>query len=267
MSKQFKEKVVWITGGGTGIGRAIAEEFGRQGAIVVVSGRRKARLDEVVALISRSGGIAHAEVCDVTRVTDIEATVARIVEQQGRLDVAIANAGFGVGGRIEDLTAADWHRQFDTNVIGLAMTAKYALPELRKSAGRLVLMGSVAGTIGLPGTGAYSASKFAVRSIGQTLDSELAGSAVSVTTIQPGFVESEIGQVDNQGVYREEWTDKRPAKWMWPADKAARVMVKAIADRKREEVVTGHGKAVAFLAYHAPGVVQALIRKTSAKRR
>ncbi|MFU8803357.1 MAG: SDR family NAD(P)-dependent oxidoreductase [Bradymonadaceae bacterium] len=262
MAKDFEAKVVWITGGGTGIGEAMAMEFARRKATVVISGRRREKLDEAAEVIAKLGGEVLALPCDVTLVGDIEEAVKTIVEKYGRLDVAVANAGFGVGGKIEDLTAADWKRQLDTNVVGLAMTIKYTLPELKKTGGRIALMGSVAGTVGFPGNGPYCASKFAVRAIGQSLHGELAGTGVSVTTIQPGFVESEIGRVDNQGVYHESWEDQRPQNLIWPADKAAREMVKAIAGRKREAVVTGHGKAIAFLAYHTPGLVQAVIRRS-----
>ena len=106
------------------------------------------------------------------------------------------------------------------------------------------------------GNGAYTASKYAVRAIGQTLSLELAGSGVSCTTLHPGFVASEIAQVDNQGHYSPERSDKRPAALMWPADRAARVMIDAIEKRKREYTFTAHGKLGAFIGQHMPGAIQ-----------
>ncbi|MBA2665300.1 MAG: SDR family oxidoreductase [Bradymonadaceae bacterium] len=255
MAKRFEEKVVWITGGGTGLGLALANEFADQGASVVVSGRRADKLDAVVEALEAKGVRALAVACDVTAEPQIVAAVAAIVAHFGRLDVAVANAGFSVGGSIESLDADAWRRQMETNVVGLAQTARHALPELRKSGGRLVLVGSVLGTLGLANNGPYCASKFAVRGLGQALSLELAGSGVSCTTVQPGFVESEIGRVDNDGVYREEWTDKRPSKLMWPADRAARVVVKAIWSRRREYTFTAHGKLAVFIGNHMPSLV------------
>ena len=254
MGLLFADKVAWITGASAGIGREMALEFARQGATVAVSARRKERLDEVVAQIEKEGGRGLAVPCDVTQEDQIESAVAQVVAELGRLDVAVANAGFGVSGRIEDLTAEDWRRQFDTNVVGAAITARHAIGPLRKTGGRLALICSVAGFIASPKTGAYAASKYALRAIGQTLAIELHGSGVSCSLIHPGFVESEIAQIDNNGVFRPDWQDKRPAKLMWPTDKAARVIVKAVHRRRREYVFTMHGKALAWLGRSMPGL-------------
>ncbi|MFP4598164.1 MAG: SDR family NAD(P)-dependent oxidoreductase [Persicimonas sp.] len=259
----FKNKSIWITGGGSGIGRALAVEFARQGARVAVSGRRLGKLEESVEAINAAGGTGLAVQCDVTEEQQVIAAVEQVVDEFGGLDVSIANAGFGVGGRVEDLSADDWRRQFDVNVVGAAITARHSLPELRKTDGRVVLMGSVAGTIAQPGNSAYCASKYAVRAIGQALAMELSGESVSCTLVQPGFIESEIGQVDNKGQFREDWTDKRPQQLMWPADKAARVIVRAIDKRKREFTFTGHGRVVSFFGKHMPGVVHHAITKFS----
>ena len=146
------------------------------------------------------------------------------------------------------------------------MTAKYAIPELMKRAGRLVLIGSVAAFVGAPRTAAYSSSKAALRSIGHVLALELDGTGVSTTIVHPGFVESEIAQVDNTGVHDPSRGDHRPKALMWTAEKAARVMANAIEARKREYVFTGHGKVGAFLGQHAPQLVHlALTRGPAAK--
>ena len=252
MKDRFKGKVAWITGGGSGLGEALAYELARQGARVVVSGRRQDRLDQVVARVQELGSQGLGLPCDVTQEEQIEQVVAQIIATWGRLDVAIANAGFGVGGRVEELSAEDWRRQFDTNVVGAAVTLRHALAHLRRVKGRAALIGSVAGTVSVPGTVAYCASKYAVRALGQGLSMELVGTGVSCTTIQPGYVESEIGRVDNQGRLREDWTDRRPGAIMWPADRAARVMVEAIWAREREFTFTGHGKLAAMVGKHAP---------------
>lgn len=251
----FKDKIVWITGASSGIGREMAIQFAREGAHVAVSARRKERLGELVKEIEKLNQRALALPCDVTREEEVEQAVAKIISHFQRLDIAVANAGFGVGGKIESLSAEDWKRQLDVNVVGLTSTIKHSLPYLRESRGRIVLMGSIASMISSPQGAPYAASKAAVRAIGQVVSMELHGSGVSCTTIHPGFIESEIGQVDNKGVYRPEWRDKRPKKLMWPVDKAVKQMLKGIKKRRREIIITGHGKVLGFAGKHFPSLV------------
>lgn len=251
----FEGQVGWVTGGGSGIGRALAVELARQGADVAISGRRLDKLEETAAEIRALGRRCATIVCDVTDDASVAAAVATIASEMGRLDVAIANAGFSVMGRFEELGDEEWQRQLDTNVMGVVRTARHALPELRKARGRLALVGSVSGHLCIPKGSPYSASKFAVRAIGLTLSQELAGSGVSCTTLHPGFVESDIARVDNAGRFHAERKDSRPGTLMWPADRAAQVMVRAIHRRKREVVFTLHGKVGAWLGRHLPGLV------------
>jgi NAD(P)-dependent dehydrogenase (short-subunit alcohol dehydrogenase family) len=258
----FDQAVAWITGGGSGIGRATAVELARQGANVAVSGRRTEKLQGVVDELTSLGVRAAAIQCDVRDEQQIESAVDAVVDRFGKLDVAVANAGYSVAGRIADLSADDWRGQLETNVVGAALTAKYALPHLRKTNGRMVFIGSVAAFICAPKLGAYNASKHAVRAIGQTLAVELAGTGVSCTTVHPGYVDSEIAKVDNSGRYDPSRKDKRPQNLMWPADKAAAVIVKTIHRRKRELVFTGHGKVGAFIGQHLPGVAHVMMRRS-----
>lgn len=263
----FRDRVAWITGAGSGIGKALALELGARAANVAVSGRRVANLEEVAHAVERAGGRALPIACDVTDEDEVARAVAQVVGELGRLDVCVANAGFSVMGSIAELGAEDWRRQLDTNVVGAAITVKHALPHLLKTGGRVALVGSVSAFVPAPRLGAYNASKAALRAIGLTLAAELTGTEVSCTLLHPGFVESEIAQVDNHGRHDPTRLDKRPKQLMWPADRAARVMADAIASRKAEYVFTGHGKVGAFLGQHAPGLVRfALGRGPGSKR-
>ena len=253
--------VVWITGASSGLGKAMAFEWARSGYRVVLSARRKELLEEIALKIRSSGGEALVVPLDIMEEKSIEDAVQSIITNWGRLDIAVANAGFGVFGSIDQLTSKDWNRQLQGNVIGLALTVKYALPYLKQTQGRIGLVGSVASYVPNPSVGAYGASKAAVNSIGLTLQVELANTGVSCTTIHPGFVESEIARVDNEGVWHPERKDPRPAKLMWPTDKAAKVMVKAIMNRKRNYVFTTHGRVLVWLQRWFPG----LVRKISSK--
>ncbi|MBL7844210.1 MAG: SDR family oxidoreductase [Cyclobacteriaceae bacterium] len=259
----FQNQIIWITGASSGLGREMALEFARHGASVAVTARRMDLLEELVVEIESSGGKAKAFFCDVMDAKNIEACVQQIITHFGKLDIAIANAGGGVFGKIEDLTEADWQRQLTLNVTSLALTVKYSLPHLRQTKGRVVLLGSVAAFVPNPMVGAYGASKAAVHNIGETLQVELLGSGVTCTTIHPGFVDSNITRIDNEGNFHPERTDPRPANLMWPTDKAAKVMVKAIAQRKKVYVFTGHGKIGVFLGKFFPSVARKMMAKNS----
>lgn len=254
MNGKFSGKIVWITGGGSGLGQEMAKEFGREGATVIVSGRRVENLQETCDAVRALGAQAEAVACDVRDEDAVDDAVQQILDTHGQLDVVVANAGYSAAGPIERLSAQVWRDQLDTNVVGLTNTIRSSLPALRETQGRIALIGSVAGLISMPGTGPYHASKFAVRAIGETLAMELYGSGVTCTTIHPGFVASQIGRVDNQGAYDAARKDPRPARLMWQPDDAARVMVRAIYRRKREYVFTGHGKIAGFLGRHFPGL-------------
>ena len=264
---RFEDRVVWITGASAGIGRELARAFAAEGAHVAVSARRAERLASLVEELSAEGCRCLAAPCDVTDEAEVAATVSEVVGHYGRLDVAVANAGFGVSGRIEELSADEWRRQFDVNVTGLALTARYALPALRLTGGRLALVGSVAGMLPAPQNGAYGASKAAVLSLGRTLAVELHGSGVTCTTIHPGFVASDIARVDNAGVFHPDRDDPRPQRLMWPTDRAARVMVRAVHQRRREFVFTGHGRFFGFLGRHWPSLIHLLMTRLPVARR
>lgn len=257
-----QENVVWITGASSGIGKSMAFEWAKLGYKVVLSARRKELLDEVATNIKQSGGEALVLTCDIMDETAIENTVQQIILAWGRLDVVIANAGFGVFGSLEKLTAKDWNRQLEGNVTGLALTVKYALPHLKKTNGRIGLVGSVGAYLPSPNLGAYGASKAAVNSIGLTLQVELMGTGVSCTTLHPGFVASEITRIDNNGVWHPELPDPRPANLIWPTDKAAKVMIKAILKRKRNYIFTTHGRIFVWIQRWFPGLMRFIISKS-----
>jgi short-subunit dehydrogenase len=256
----FGGQAVLITGASSGIGAALAREFGARGADVALLARRADRLAALAADVERWGRRALAIRADVTVDGDLERAVAATLAAFDRLDVVVANAGFGVVGPVERLTLDDYRRQFETNVFGVLRTVKASLDALKASRGRLAIVGSVAGYVATPGASPYAMSKFAVRGLAAALGHELAPAGVSVTLVVPGYVEAEIRRVDNTGVFRPETSDPVPARLIMPAPRAARQIVRAIARRRSEVVITGHGKLGVFTQRHAPWLVTAAIR-------
>jgi short-subunit dehydrogenase len=250
---------VFITGASSGIGAALAREWGRRGAKIVLAARRLERLNAVVEDVRALGGSAVAVECDVTRDGDPGRAVERAGEEWGGLNTVVANAGFGVSGTFEELTLDDYRRQFETNVIGLIRTVKAALPEILRSQGRIALVGSVAGYFATPAASAYGMSKFAVRALAQSLRHELRGRGVSVTHIAPGFIESEFRLKDREGQMRAGARESVPAWLLVPSHVAARQIVRAIERRRREAVISAHGKLMVFLARHAPWLIELMI--------
>src|SRR5207248_2688598 len=204
--------------------------------------------------------------CDVAEDGDLQKAVAETVRQWGKLDVAIANAGFGVVGPLKKLSIDDYRRQFEINVFGVLRTIYAALPELAKNKGNIAIVGSVSGWTASPGASPYAMSKFAVRALANSITPELRLSGVTVTLISPGFVASEIRRVDNQGKLHEE--AKEPiASWLvMPTEKATRQILRAIAKGKREAIITGHGKALVILERFLPWMLRAAGRKMAAGR-
>ena len=263
----FSGRVALITGASSGIGEALAREFARLGAALVLAARRTDRLERLVAELTAGGARALAVRCDVTVDGDPERAAATARESFGRLDVVVANAGFSVVGPVERLTLDDYRRQFETNVFGVLRTVHATLADVRRAGGSIAVIGSVNGHIATPGSSPYAMSKFAVRALAEALGHELAASGVSVTLVSPGFVASEIRRVDNEGVLREATPDPIPKFLIMSTARAARQIVRAIARRRREVVVTGHGKAVVFLHRHAPWLTSAVIRRFGVRSR
>jgi len=253
---KFEGQVALITGASSGIGAALARAFAHEGAHTILMARRADRIEALARELTDGKRRSIAVTGDVTRDGDLERAVDRARGEFGRLDIAVANAGFSVAGRLVDLTLDDYRRQLETNVFGVLRTVFAALPELRKTKGRIVLLGSLAGAISLPGGTAYSMSKFALAGLADGLSHELAPDGVSVTHIMAGFVNTEIYQLDNQGVPRKDPNARwPPGRITLSPDRAARQILSAAYRRKRLQIVTGHAKASIFFQRLVPGVV------------
>ena len=263
----FEGKVVLITGASSGLGEAMARVFAEEGASLVLAARREERLKALAGELAGAGRQAVVVRCDVTVDGDVERAVEAACDAFGHLDVAVANAGFGVVGSFERLTLDDFRRQFETNVFGVLRTAKAALPELKKSKGILVLVGSVSGHVGTPGASPYTMSKFAVRGLAASLYPELARDGVSVVLISPGYVETDIRKVDRFGRLHPDAKDPVPGWLRMPARVAAKQIVRAVAARRREAVITLHGKAAVIAERLFPCIVAWSMRRTRIQRK
>jgi short-subunit dehydrogenase len=261
----FRDKAVLVTGASSGIGEELAWQLAQAGAKLTLAARRTELLDNLAQRIAGAGRLTPVVVrCDVTYDRDLQNAVAESVRQWGKLDVVIANAGFGVVGALRNLSVEDYRRQFDTNVFGVLRTIYAALPEIEKTKGNIVIIGSVSGWAASPGASPYAMSKFAVRALANSITPELRLSRVKVTLISPGFVASNIRRVDNQGQFHAGAKDQIPSWLVMPTEKAVRQMLRAVARGKREAIITRHGKIFVALERFMPWLVRAAGRKMAA---
>jgi NAD(P)-dependent dehydrogenase (short-subunit alcohol dehydrogenase family) len=200
-------QVVLITGGLTGIGRATALAFAKEGAQVVVSGRRDEEGQKLVAEIRKAGAEAEFVRADVRREEDVRNLIDKTVERFGRLDVAVNTAGTeGVPGPVTEQTVDSYAATFDTNVLGTLLSMKYELRVmLPQKSGSIVNVSSTFGQTGRPGASVYAASKHAVEGLTQSAALEAAGSGVRVNVVAPG-------PIDTGMLTRFTGTDERKAR-------------------------------------------------------
>jgi 3-oxoacyl-[acyl-carrier protein] reductase len=184
-------KVAVVTGASKGIGAAIAKKLAEDGAAVVVNyASSKAGADAVVAAIAKNGGKAVAVQGDVSKAADAKKIVDTAIEKFGKLDVLVNNSGIYEFGAIEDLDEASFHKQFNTNVLGLLLTTQAAVKHLGEGAS-IINISSVVSTLTPPQSAIYTGTKGAVDAITGVLANELGARKIRVNTIAPGIVETE----------------------------------------------------------------------------
>ena len=201
-TRDLRGQVALVTGASSGIGEAIAEALALRGAHVTMAARRVDRLEGLAERIRQSAetgaqpGETQLVACDVRQEEQVKNAVEKTLERWGRLDLLIANAGFGYRAPTVDGDTARWKDMIETNVYGLLLTLKYGVkPMLERKSGHVVVMSSIAGVVTTAGGGAYCGSKAAASAIADALRMEVASQGIAVTAIEPGVVISEFQQV------------------------------------------------------------------------
>ena len=217
---KLEGKTALVTGGSSGIGLAVAQRFAAEGAQVFITGRRQAQLDHAVALI---GARAVAVQGDVTNDADLARLFDTIRDQAGTLDILVTSSGVSEPATIDETGGAHIDKAFDLNVRGMVLTVQGALP-LMGSGAAIVLVGSIAGNMGIAGFGTYAATKAAVRSYARTWTHELAARGIRVNTVSPGPTDTPMFDGVTDAI-REAFAAKIPLKrFARPEEVAAAVL-------------------------------------------
>jgi short-subunit dehydrogenase len=256
-------RVIAITGASAGIGRATAVRMAREGCAIAACARRADRLDTLAGEIGAGGGQALTVVADVTSEEDMAHFVERTMERFGRLDVMMCNAGFGIYGAIDDISADQMRKLMDVNYFGTFYAARAALPVFRKQRrGHIVIVSSIVGKRGVPYMGAYSATKFAQVGMAECLRSELVGSNIHVSVVCPVSTTSDFKEV----MIRETGSDISQSNGpVQSVEKVADAVARAIEHPIPEVYPYLKSRGLVLLNALAPGFTDRIVQRFGRK--
>ncbi len=200
--ESLKGKVVCITGASSGIGYACAGEFAKLGALLLLSARRKERIDELAAGLKEQHHInIRTDRLDVTKGKDVESYISSLPPEWSAIDILVNTAGLSRGlDKLYQGSIQDWEEMIDTNIKGLLYMTRAVLPGMvSRNRGHVINLGSIAGHDVYPGGNVYCASKFAVNALSEGMKMDLLGTNVRVSSVDPGLVETEFSEVRFRG--------------------------------------------------------------------
>ncbi|MEW6306592.1 MAG: SDR family oxidoreductase [Verrucomicrobiota bacterium] len=247
MKEPMKDKIVLVTGGSSGIGKAAALAFHREGAkVIVVADVNEAGLNETVQEIKKGGGTAEFIRADVSKADEVEKLMAKIVKTYGRLDYAFNNAGIeGVAAPTAGLSEADWDRIIAVNLKGVWLCMKHEIDQmLKQGGGAIVNMSSVAGWIGIRGYGAYVATKHGVIGLTKTAALEYAPAGIRINAVCPGAIRTPLlDRMIGGNEQIEKWLlSQEPVGRFGSPEEVAQAVVWLCSDKA--SFVTGHSLVV-----------------------
>jgi short-subunit dehydrogenase len=253
----FKDKIIAITGGSDGIGKALIEQLIPLGARIATCARNH---DKLYALqLQYSNVMLHTITCDVSKEQDCERFINSTINTFGGIDILINNAGINIRGMFLETGVDAIRKIMDINFYGSVYCTKYALPSILERQGTIVGITSIAGYRGLPGRSGYSASKFALQGWLEALRTELLDTGVNVMWVAPGFTRSSIRQSDAENNNAEIPVPDEDK--LMPVEDCARYILNAIEKRKRTLVLTFTGKRAVFMNRFFPSWADKLTHK------
>lgn len=257
MSAHFKDKVVVITGGTDGIGKALVEKLLDMGAKVATCGRNSDKLYQLQA--SHPSAALHTMVADVSNENDCRRFMEMTIKVFGGIDVLVNNAGISMRALLREAGTDVFRKVMDINYFGALYCTRYALDSIIARKGTIVGVSSIAGYRGLPGRSGYSASKFALQGWLEAIRTELLHDGVHVMWVCPGFTSSNIRNAALNKDADSHGETPMDENKMMPADVCADHILKAIRKKKRTLVLTFTGKRTVFMQKFIPGLADKLV--------
>jgi len=257
------QKVAIITGGSSGIGRALVLKYAEEGYAVVFTGRNKDRINEVK---SKLEGKSHLGLeLDSSSVEDNQTMVDEAIKAFGRIDVLVCNAGVSMRALFEDLEIDVFKKLMDINFYGSIYATKSALPFLLESKGIIIAISSINGKRSTPARSAYTSSKFAQEGFFETLRTEIMSRGVHVLVVSPGFTKTNIRNTALTADGKSQGESPRDEKSMMSSEEVARLTYLAAQKRKRDLILTFEGKLAVFFNKIVPSWVDRQIYKRMKK--
>ena len=263
----MNKAVALITGGSSGIGLAMAQEWGKKGCIVYITGRNKAKLEEALQILNKQQIEAFSIVADAASEEDNQRTINEIVARWGRLDVLICNAGISMRALFEEVELEVFKQVMDINFYGTIYSVKYALPHILKAKGSIIGVSSINGRRGTPARSAYTASKYAMEGFFESLRTEVMHRGVKVLVVCPGFTATNIRNTALTADGSQQGESPRDEAKMMTAEEVAEKSFKALKKGKRDLVLTTEGKMAVWLNKFIPSVVDKLVYNKMAKEK
>jgi len=263
----MNNKVIIITGGSSGIGKALALEYGRLGAHIVITGRNEVNLQEATEELKNMGISVIGIPCDSGLEKETRSMIKNVVDQFGRIDLLINNAGISMRSMFEDVSIDVLKTVMDINFWGTVYATQAALPYLKESKGGIIGISSIAGYRGLPVRSGYSASKFAMNGFLEALRTELLHSGVHVLIACPGFTASNIRNSSLNAEGNITGETMREEDKMMSADEVALKIIHAYQQKKKTLIMTFQGKLTVFLNKWMNGLMDTLVYNALKKER
>ncbi|MFM7852953.1 MAG: SDR family oxidoreductase [Flammeovirgaceae bacterium] len=261
----MKDKVVIITGGSSGIGKALADEFSRKGSKVLITGRNIGDLQQVQNELRAKGQEITCCQADVSVESDNQKMVDQAVRIFGKVDILINNAGISMRALFEDFSLEAFKKVMDINFYGTVYATRYALPHILQTKGSVVGISSINGKRSTPARSAYSASKFAMEGFLETLRTEVMKRGVHVLVVSPGFTASNIRKRSLTKDGTPQGDSPRKENEMMTAEEVAQQVYQAVVARKRDVILTTKGKLAIWINKWWPSLADKLVYNELAK--
>lgn len=247
MKKTLDGKVVIVTGATSGIGKACVRVFGMAGAAILAMGRDQAKLEALEEELGERGFMLRTHLANAASEADNKRMVEAALEQFGRIDMLIANAGISMRAMFEDLDLEVFKQVMDVNFYGAVYATKYALPHILQSKGKIIAISSINGHRGTPARTAYTASKYAMEGFYEALRTEVMKRGVHVLVVSPGFTGTNIRSNALTADGRTQGESPRDEGTMMTAEEVATKALRAALSGRRDLVLTTQGKLVVWL--------------------